>query len=508
MIEPTELEPAGRPEELAPRHEQTPSAQDAQPVLPAPAPAVYSSSDWDGPTKRSVVIILLVVFVGVLWISRPVLPLLVVAAIIAYLVSPLVDGLERLRVPRPLSTIVFFVLFLVALVLAPVLFVPVLVRQLISLSNFDVASTAPRLLSWFNDLFSSLPDTIDFLGFEIPLGEILRNAQADAEQFNIIPSLSDILTYIQQLISTATSVVGSTAVIGFNVVGGIFQVLLSILIVFFLSLYMTKDAPLIRSYVAGLFPRSYQPEVGDVFHHIGKIWQGFFRGQLVLCLVIGVMTYVALSLAGMPGALLLALLAGLLEVIPNIGPIVAMIPAVFVALIQGSPVLGPMGVSNFGFALITVGIYFLIQQIENNIIVPRVIGDSVDLHPVVVICGVFVGLELAGILGAFLAAPIIASGRVVGGYIHAKLLGYTPFVSRDRPRRQRKSYRRTVKGGSRANRPAASTRPAAEAPLPPHVPPPSSNGAFEPAPTEQTSAQPAGASDSEPPAGDSLPTPM
>lgn len=501
-------EPIEQPEKLAPRHEQMPAARDVPTVSPAPAPAVYGSSDWDGATKRSALVLLLIAFVGIAWISRPVLPLLVIAAIIAYLVSPLVDLLERLRVPRPLSTVFLFVLFLLGLILAPVLLVPVFVRQLASLSNFDVASTAPRLLSWFNDFFNSMPDTVVVLGFEIPLGEVLQDVQNNAQQFDIIPSLSDILTYIQQLISTATNVVSSTAVIGFNVVGGIFQVLLSILIVFFLSLYMTKDAPLIRSYVAGLFPRSYQSDVGDVFYHIGKIWQGFFRGQLVLCLVIGVMTYIALTLAGMPGALLLALLAGLLEVIPNIGPIVAMIPAVFVALIQGSPALAPMGVSNFGFALITVGIYFLIQQIENNIIVPRVIGDSVDLHPVVVICGVFVGLEIAGILGAFLAAPIIATGRVVGGYIHAKLLGYTPFASRDRPRRQPKSYRRTVTGGSRADRPAAAARPAPAAVFTPNLTPPSGNGAFEPAPPEQQPPQPADAASSEPPAGDSLPTPM
>ena len=126
----------------------------------------------------------------------------------------------------------------------------------------------------------------------------------------------------------------------------------------------------------------------------------------------------------MPGALIFGILAGLLEVVPNLGPILAMIPAVITALIQGSNVLGPMGIDNVGFALITVGIYFLIQQLENNILVPRIIGDSINLHPIVVICAVAVGFSAAGILGALLAPPIVATFRVIGSYVHAKLLDY------------------------------------------------------------------------------------
>ncbi|MCB0184142.1 MAG: AI-2E family transporter, partial [Caldilineaceae bacterium] len=208
-----------------------------------------------------------------------------------------------------------------------------------------------------------------------------------------------------------------------------------------------KDAPKIRSYVQGLFPPSYQPEFGELLRRISRIWQAFFRGQILLCLIIGVSTWLSLELAGMPGALILGAVAGALEIVPNLGPTLAMIPAVIVALIQGSDVLGPMGIDNVSFALITVGIYFLIQQLENNIIVPRVIGDSVNLHPIIVICGVVVGFSVGGVLGAFLAAPVIASMRVIGGYIHAKLLDYPPFQGRIGAEKPRiRSYRRTLKG--------------------------------------------------------------
>jgi hypothetical protein len=149
----------------------------------------------------------------------------------------------------------------------------------------------------------------------------------------------------------------------------------------------------------------------------------------------------------MPGALIFGILAGLLEVVPNLGPILAMIPAVITALLQGSTVLEPLGVGPVGFALITVGIYFLIQQLENNILVPRIIGDSINLHPIVVICAVAVGFSIGNILGALLAPPIVATSRVVGSYLHAKLLDYPPFQGRPAP--APRTYRRTVSGESR-----------------------------------------------------------
>ncbi|MEZ4834436.1 MAG: AI-2E family transporter [Caldilineaceae bacterium] len=160
---------------------------------------------------------------------------------------------------------------------------------------------------------------------------------------------------------------------------------------------------------------------------MGNIWQAFFRGQLLLSTVVGVITGGILWLLGMPGALILGIIAGALEVIPNIGPVLAMIPAVIVALIQGSDLLQ---IGNLQFALLVVGVYFVIQQLENQLLVPRIIGDSVNLHPIVVLCGVVVGASVAGVLGAFLAAPVIASSRVVGSYVHAKLLDYDPIRKR------------------------------------------------------------------------------
>jgi predicted PurR-regulated permease PerM len=414
-----------------------------------PDGAVERSSGWDAATKRTVLVILLAVAALLLWISRGVLPLLIVALMISYLLNPLVDLAARVRIPRSITTIALFALVLVGLVLLPVLLVPVLITQLRDLGAFNVTATAFSLVDWVTRWINDLPAVVTVLGFEIPTDNLVAQFETGFTQITFVPTVAEVLSSVQQAIGTATGLISSTAALSMAVVGGIFQALITGIFIFFISLYLTKDLPSVRQYIESLFPQSYQPELREAFERIGYIWSRFFRGQLALCIVIGVVTWVVLRLIGMPGALILAIVAGLLEVIPNIGPIIAAIPAIVVALIQGSDVLGAYGIGNVGFALITVGAYFLIQQAENNLLVPRIIGDSVNLHPVVVMIGVAVGLNVFGILGALLAAPALASARVIGGYLHAKLLDYPPFAGKPPPKRRSarpRTYRKQVTG--------------------------------------------------------------
>lgn len=411
-----------------------------------------STAVWDSSTKRTVLLILLVTAVFAVWLSRNVISWMVIAGIISYLLSPIVDLAARIRIPRTIATIIVFMLVLVTLVLLPILLAPILIEQLRQLSAFDVSGTAISLFDWFTHSLRNVPDKVTLLGFEVASGEMFKQLETNLTQFTFVPTVTEALGYIQQLISTATGIVSSTAIFSVAVVGSIVQALLATIVTFFLSLYLTKDLPLIRAYVENLFPPSYQPELRQVFQRMGAIWASFFRGQIVLCITVGTVTWLALRLVGMPGALILGILAGMLEIIPNVGPTLSMIPAIIVALIQGSTALDVYGISNLGFALIIVAIYFVIQQLENSILVPRVIGNSVNLHPVVVICGVAVGLNVAGILGAFLAAPVLASLRVLGSYIHAKLLDYPPFLGQE-PKQSRpgRVYRKKVSGDQLAS---------------------------------------------------------
>lgn len=132
--------------------------------------------------------------------------------------------------------------------------------------------------------------------------------------------------------------------------------------------------------------------IDSLEHQLG----GWVRGQIILMIVIGLVTYVGLTLLSVPYAAPLALLAASLEILPNLGPTIAAIPAIIIAMIAGSPVMG----------LVVFIFYYLVQQLENNFLVPKIMKDNVDVSPLVSIMSILVGLELAGVIGALLAIPI------------------------------------------------------------------------------------------------------
>ncbi|MBK9091643.1 MAG: AI-2E family transporter [Anaerolineae bacterium] len=394
------------------------------------APVHAPLTRWDRNFKRNVAVGMILTGLLLIYLSRAVIATLIMAAILAYLIHPMVNRLMHLRLPRGLVTGLVYLFVVLLLIFVPIILIPVLIEQ-ISTIQIPWNDLYVGFLKWFEDFPLTHP-SLRLLGFEFDLGPWYQRINNGFSQFQIdqIFSPETVINYISQALRSASTVVGVATGVASNVVVGIFTSLLAFLLTLLYSFYMVKDAPRMRAWVEGLFPATYQPEMQELMQRLGRIWQSFFRGQLVLCLTIGTVTTLALAIIGMPGAILLGLLAGILEIIPNLGPIIAMVPALLVALLQGSITIE---MSNTSFALLTVGVYVLIQQAENNILVPRIIGQSVNLHPLVVLVGVIVGATQAGILGAFLAAPVLATLRVVAGYMYAKLLDLPPFPAPDAP---------------------------------------------------------------------------
>jgi predicted PurR-regulated permease PerM len=156
-----------------------------------------------------------------------------------------------------------------------------------------------------------------------------------------------------------------------------------------------------------------------------RIWDAYLRGQVILGIVIFFVVSLTLSALGVNNALELGILSGFLEFLPVIGPFIGTAAAVIVALVQETT---PWGLSPWVFALIVLGVMFLIQQVENTILVPRIVGDALDLHALVVLIGVLMGTSLAGLLGAVLAAPVIATLKLFGTYVWRKMLDLPPFA--------------------------------------------------------------------------------
>jgi len=169
-------------------------------------------------------------------------------------------------------------------------------------------------------------------------------------------------------------------------------------VILVISFYLTVQEKGVKRFIMSLTPAKHQSYLSSLIERIQRKMGGWLRGQLLLMLIVGILTYIALRLIGLKYALVLALIAGILEIVPYIGPIISAIPAVILGFVQ-SPFL----------ALLVIILYILIQQIESQIIAPQVMRRAVGLNPIITIIAILIGAKLAGILGIILAVPITAA---------------------------------------------------------------------------------------------------
>jgi predicted PurR-regulated permease PerM len=355
------------------------------------------SKPWSDTTKRWVALGLVLGGFALLYRVRSLLPPVIFACLLAYLLSPVVERLVQLRLSRNKSTAITYVLLLLALIVAASSLVPMVVQQISSI-NVDLQQIYESVLRIMGRY-----QTITILGYPIQLSDVFDKLQG---------------SLIQLVTGFASRSANEILVLAFGVASGFASTLVWLVFILVVSFWLVKDAEEIRSGIHGLIPPDYQEEVDGLFHEVGMVWDAFFRGLLLLSLTVGVVVGTTTWLVGVKNALLLGILAGVLEVVPSIGPIVACIPAVLVAYFQGSTHL-PIG--NGWFALLVVVLYVLIQQIENSLLAPRILGGSVKIHPLVVLLGAIGGYAVGGIVGAFLAAPVIGTSKILGSFAYRKL---------------------------------------------------------------------------------------
>jgi predicted PurR-regulated permease PerM len=356
------------------------------------------SKPWSDTTKRWVVLGLVLAGLAVLYKVRALLPPVILACLLAYLLNPVVERFSRLKLSRNGATAVTYVLLLVALVLAASMLVPMVVQQISSI-NVDLQQIYESVLR-----IMSRYQTISILDYSIELSDVFEK-------------LEDSL--IQLITGFASRSAEEMLVLALGIASGFASTFVWVIFVLVVSFWLVKDANEIKASVARLVPEDYREEVDALWREVSIVWDSFFRGLLVLSLTVGVVTGVSIWAVGVKNALLLGMLAAVLEVVPGIGPIIACAPAVAVAYFQGSTHLP---IANGWFAVLVLALYLVIQQVENNVLVPRILGDSVKLHPLAVMVGAIGGYAVGGIVGAFLAAPVIGTFKILGGFIYRKLI--------------------------------------------------------------------------------------
>lgn len=362
---------------------------------------------WDRATKRIVALIVLVLMALIVYQFRSLLRPLVVAFLLAFILNPIVDFLdERVGMHRGLATgLLFLVLFLALLgaLAAPVTAVPSARRAILSL-QLDLKQI-------INDIGAFFERPIEIAGFEFDLSDVYRELSASLRRL------------VESIAQGALDVV-------LGVASGAFWVIFVLVV----SFYLVRDAHRIAEQADELAPPGYRQDATLLRKEIAQVWNAFLRGQLILGTAMAVATAAIGTAIGLPYAWALGLFAGVMELVPNIGPYIAALPAVLLALIRGSLFI-PL--RNLWFAVLVAGVYLVLQLIENNLFVPRILGRSLKVHPLAVMIAILAGGQLAGILGILLAAPTLATFKVLGSYILNRLYDRDPFpkVSEDEEER-------------------------------------------------------------------------
>ncbi|MDQ1262191.1 MAG: Pheromone autoinducer 2 transporter [Euryarchaeota archaeon] len=370
---------------------------------------------WSDPSRYIMGVFLLMAGLLVVYIGRSAIPLVLSAALLALIVDPIIRFLVvRLRMNRTLAVVITYLFVVAMLLLVPLL----LIQPLVDAANFalkiDPNLIIQRLVSFIQSISTQLQDHQWLAGILNPPIESLLKALNYSASASSTPA-----PVMQMSVADLSSRLGRAlgAVAGF--LGPTFSGLASVLFTLLMALQMTLTAGEFKNWFSDLIPPSHGPELHLLFGKIHMTWTGFLRGQMQLMLAVGLLTWIGGFILGLPQAFFLGVIAGFMELIPNVGPVLAAVPAVLIALLFGSTHLA---FSHLSFALVVIVFYTLVQMMENQFLVPKIMGDAVDLPPLIVLIGVIAGAEAFGIMGALLATPMIATGKLIFRYIYGKIM--------------------------------------------------------------------------------------
>jgi len=308
--------------------------------------------------------ILWILFFFFLYILKDVIIIFLFAIIIASAVTPFANWLDSRRLPRLFGVLLLYLLVFGAIV-------------------FALSLAMPHIASEVSQLSTTLPRIVDRLSTS------LENVQQGSPQyFDFVSEIQNILdtfsVYLQQSSQSVISII-------ISVFGGV----MSFIAIVVISFYLTVMKGGIENFIESVVPAKNESYVRGLWKRSELKVSRWIQGQALLALVVGLTVYVGLSLMGVKFALVMGIIAMLLEIVPIVGPVLAAIPAIFLAFLQDP-----------GLGLWVIVFYVAMQQLENHLLVPVVLGKTTGLNPVVVIMALLIGNQIAGISGMILSVPI------------------------------------------------------------------------------------------------------
>lgn len=380
----------------------------APPELAQPSPLAASSLPSAGRLAQWLLAALALYGIGwLLWQSFAALTPFIMGLVLAYILTPFVNRLDR-KMPRWLAILTVYVAMIVMLVISFAYVVPPVVQQIDQLADsVPSISELEERLSSLNTLYRErVPPQLQ-AQIDPAIASSLQSLRT-AIGSNIQQITTFLFTQISTIVSTITFLVG-------------------FLIIPIWLFYVLNDQRKGQDFVDRMLHRRIRPDFWNVWTMIDKVFSDYIRGQIILCFAVGLAVGIGLLILELlhikvSYILLLAIVAGITEFIPVLGPVIGAIPGILVALISA----GPQG------ALAALVVYVVVQQLENNILVPRIVGDSVGVHPAILTVVLIAMGQVFGLLGVILSAPLTAIARDLFVYTYARLGGATPEAAIDR----------------------------------------------------------------------------
>jgi predicted PurR-regulated permease PerM len=376
--------------------------------------------------RQFVAVLLVVAGVYALTLLAPVITVLVAALLLALLMFIPARFLARYtRLDFKGAVVVIYLILILVIVGLVLNFIP----RLVDAGNSLIVDLRLRYDEFLAFLRTYQPEQglVEIIGLQIDLDPTISQIRSLLLGAQVAPATGGNIPLPfnpGEAISFTTSTISA-------VVSGITGLFSSVFLALFLSFLILLDLPNYQGQLFRFIPASYHREMFLLVARIMKVWNGFFRGQVTLGIIIGVVTWAQLQLMGVRDPIVLALITALISLIPTIGGIIALIPLGLVPLVQGSSVFTEM--PNGTFALLVVGINLVISQVIWNGIAPKIMGDAVALPLPVIIVGIVLGTAIGGVLGAFLVVPILGTVRVIFFYLMNKITRRDPYPDEEAP---------------------------------------------------------------------------
>lgn len=314
--------------------------------------------------------LLIILGLWFLFLIKEIISLLFISLVIVSSIEPAINWMHVRKIPRSLGVILVYIL-------------------LFSIVGLSISFLIPPLMEQFRDLYLKLPEYSQ---------RIEQSLQGVKDYFQTQGNILDIQNLIGQSNSSFPEISGNL----FSKTVGVFSGFVSTIVVFALVFYMSVKQDGINNFVALVVPKKHEEYALSLTSRIKAKIGRWMTGQLLLMVIIFALDFLGFYFIGVPYALSLAIFAGLMEIVPYVGPIVSAIPAVILGLTI-SPTTG----------LMVVILVFAVQQFENHVIVPQIMKKALGLDPIAVILALLIGLKLGGVLGAILAIPIATTIGVV-----------------------------------------------------------------------------------------------